>query len=127
MAIRTELTLRLPNSPGALAGVCHVLAEQGVDIHALSLDAHGHCHLIVNHTVRATSALRALHHTVAERDVIFASLGAGPGSAAAVLSLLSGAGININYAYSAMSDSRGPAALVVGVDDAQRAAAASGV
>ncbi len=37
MGIRTELTLRLPNSPGALAGVCRLLADERVNIVALSL------------------------------------------------------------------------------------------
>jgi len=43
MGIRTELGLRLPNSPGALAAVCRLLAEQRVRIIAMSLDAGGQC------------------------------------------------------------------------------------
>ena len=127
MAIRTELSLRLPNSPGALAGVCRVLADQNVRILALSLDAHGQCRIVVDHSVRAAAALRSHHHGISERDVIFVALHADPAAPSAVLALLRDAGINVNYAYSGVSDSRTTAAMVVGVDDAQRAAASAGI
>ncbi len=32
MAIRTELNLRIPNSPGALASVCRLLSDERVNI-----------------------------------------------------------------------------------------------
>ena len=32
MAIRTELTLRLQNSPGSLARVCQIVADEHIDI-----------------------------------------------------------------------------------------------
>ena len=41
MAIRTELTLRLPNSPGALADVCAALAAERVRLLARPFTAEG--------------------------------------------------------------------------------------
>ena len=32
MAIRTELSLRIPNSPGALADVCRLLSQERVNV-----------------------------------------------------------------------------------------------
>ena len=43
MAIRTELNLRLPNSPGALAGVCRLLSDERVNILAMALESAGSC------------------------------------------------------------------------------------
>ncbi len=65
--IRTELTLRLPNSPGALAGICRLLSDEHVNIVALSLEVSGHVHLIVDNPVRASGALAAHHHKVSQQ------------------------------------------------------------
>jgi len=127
MAIRTELTLRLPNSPGALAGICRILGDERVNITALALDRSGQLHLVVDNHVHAASVLRERHHQVAEREVIVAAIGASPGALAPVLELLAGAGVNVDYAYASAPEGAKNAAVVIGVPDAARAAAAAGV
>ena len=124
--IRTELTLRLPNSPGALAGVCRLLSDEHVNIVALSLEAGGYLHLIVDNPVRASGVLAAHHHKVAEQDVLFMVTGHQYGGLAPVLALVSDAGVNVNYAYGAGAEGAASAAVVIGVDDAMRASAAVG-
>ena len=126
MGIRTELQLRLPNSPGALAGVCELLAGERVNIIAMSLDAGGQFRLIVDNPTKAGGVLRDQHHRVTERDVIVLSVAGGPGALAPVLKIVSDAGVNLNYAYGAAAEGSASAAVVIGVDDAQRAAAATG-
>jgi hypothetical protein len=121
MPVRPELTLRLPNSPGALANVCRALGDERVNIAALSLEPAGRLHLVVDNPVRASGALAERHHQVTMQDVIVVSLADSPGELAAVLTLLAGAGVNVEYTYS------GHGAVVVGVDDALRAAAVAGV
>jgi hypothetical protein len=125
MGIRIELSLRLPNSPGAAGTVCRLLAGERVNILAMTLDAGGHLHLIVDNHLRAASILRENHRSVTERDVIYVPVAPGPGGLAPILDLLSAAGINVNYAYGAAS--RDDVAVVIGVDDAQRAAAVTGL
>jgi hypothetical protein len=127
MGIRTELTLRLPNSPGALAGVCRLLAEERVNAIALSLDSGGHLHLLVDNPVRAAGVLRRHHHQVTEHDVLFLTVGNSPGGLAPMLTLIADVGVNVNYAYGAGGEGSSVAAVVLGVDDAQRASAAAGV
>ena len=127
MAIRTELNLRLPNSPGALAAVCRTLADERVNIVALSVEPSGHLRLVVDNHVRAAGALRERHHQVSEREVVVTSVGAGPGALAPVLELVAGAGVNVEYAYGTTPESLGGAAIVIGVEHAARAAAAAGV
>ena len=125
--IRTELNLRLPNSPGALAGVCRLLSDERVNIVALSLEAGGHLRMVVDNHVHAAAILRERHHQVTERDVIVMSVPNTPGALAPVLKLVSDASVNIEYAYAGATDMATIAAVVVGVEDAQRAAAAAGV
>ena len=126
MAIRTELNLRLPNSPGALAAVCRALADERVNIVALSVESSGQLRLVVDNHVRAAGVLRERHHQVTEREVIVASIGGGPGALAPVLQLAAGAGVNVEYAYGT-AVGMGAAAIVIGVDNAARAAAAAGI
>ena len=127
MAIRAELNLRLPNSPGALAGVSALLSEERVSILALALETTGHLRLVVDNHVHAAAILREHHHQVTERDVILLAVSNAPGALAPTLRLVSDAGVNVEYAYGGASDAGPAASVVLGVDDAQRAAAAAGV
>lgn len=127
MAIRTELNLRLPNSPGALAGVCRLLADERVNIIAMTLEAGGQLRLVLDNPVRAAGVLRAQHHRVTERPVVVAAIANGPGALAPVLAIAADAGVNVDYAYGSATEGTSGAAVVLGVEDAQRAAAASGI
>lgn len=127
MAIRTELNLRLANSPGALAGVCRLLSDERVNILAMGLSASGDLRLVVDNHVHGGAVLREHHHQVTERDVIVMAVPNSPGSLAPALRLVADAGINVEYAYGGGSESSVSAAIVLGVADAQRAAAAAGV
>ena len=125
--IRPELTLRLPNSPGALAGICRLLSDEHVNIVALALETNGRLHLVVDNPVRATGVLTSRHHQVVQQDVLVVSTGNQPGAVAPLLALVSDAGVNINYAYAAGVEGTASAAIVIGVDDALRASAAAGI
>jgi hypothetical protein len=127
MAIRTELNLRLPNSPGALAAVVQALADEHVNITAVSVEATGHLRLVVDNHVHAASVLREQHHQVTERQVVVSGIGNGPGALSAVLRLAADAGVNVEYAYGSASDGASGASIVLGFEDAQRAAAAAGL
>ena len=126
MPTRTELNLRLPNSPGALAGVCRLLSNARVNISALSLDGTGQLRLLVDNHVLGAGVLRAEHHQVSERDVVVLAVAHAPGGLAPVARLVSDAGINVEYAYSGALEG-GASLVVIGVENAQRAAAAAGV
>lgn len=126
MPTRTELGLKLPNSPGALAGVCRVLSQERVNIAALLLDDTGQLRLIVDNHVLGAGALRAARHQVTERDVVVLSVASAPGGLAPVARLVADAGVNVAYAYSGAAEG-GASIVVLGVDDALRAAAAAGV
>jgi hypothetical protein len=127
MAIRTELNVRLPNSPSALGGLCALLSEERVNILAMALDASGQLRLVVDNHVHGAAVLREHHHHVTERDVILVLISNQPGALAPALRLIGDAGVNVEYAYGGAPESSATASIVLGVDDAVRAAAAAGV
>src|SRR5436190_20055421 len=127
MAIRPELNLRLPNSPGALSGVCALLSNERVNIVAMSLEAGGQLRLVVDNHVHGGAVLREHHHQVTERDVIVVTVSNAAGSLAPALRLVADAGINVEYAYGGAAEGAATAAIVLGVEDAVRASAAAGV
>ena len=126
MAIRTELNLRLPNSPGALAGVFRVLAGDRVRVLAMSLDASGLLRLVVDNPVRAVGVLRERRHPVSEREVLSVTVAPAPGALDGVLALLADAGINVEYAYAAAPETAGMVSAFIGVEDVVRAATVAG-
>ena len=125
--IRTELSLRLPNTPGALADVCGLLSDERVNILAMNLEPSGHLRVVVDNHVHAAGVLREHHHQVTERDVIVTSVPNSPGALAPILRLVADADVNVEYAYSGAAEGSTMASVVLGVEDAQRASAAAGV
>ena len=127
MAIRTELSLRLPNSPGALGRICAHLAELHVNLVALHLESSGRLRLVVDNPLHAAATLREREFQVEERDVLVALLPNTPGTLARLARVLTEAGINIEYAYASVSDEGPSASIVLGVPDATKAATAAGL
>ncbi len=127
MPVATELRLRLPNSPGALADVCGLLSTERVNIQALSLEASGQLRLVVDNIIRAQAALREHRYAVTAGDVLVVSLSHRPGGLSPVLRLVADAGINVEYAYAATSEASDRALIVLGVADAARAATVAGL
>src|SRR5205814_8271850 len=125
--IRIELSLRLPNSPGSLAGVCRLLSDERVNILAITLETGGQLRLVVDNHVHGAAVLREHHHRVTERDVILLSVANAPGSLGPTLRLVGDAGVNVEYAYGGGPDTAATATIVLGVENAMRAAAAAGV
>lgn len=125
--IRTELTLRLQNSPGALARVCDLLSVERVNVSALMMEPNGIARLVVDNPVHAAGLLRDRQYEVEEREVLFTQLPNQPGSFAAIARLLAAASVNLEYVYTATLDNQPEAAVVIGVPDAMRAAAAAGL
>ena len=127
MAIRTEINLRLPNSPGALGGVCRLLSDERVNILAMALDGAGQLRLVVDNHVHGAAVLRDHHHQVTEREVVVCSLSNAAGALAGPLRLVAEAGVNVEYAYGGAAEGGAIASVVLGVDDAMRAASAAGI
>jgi hypothetical protein len=127
MGLRTELVLRLPNSPGAAGAVCTLLAAERVNIAAQCLAPSGDLHLVVDNPVRAAGVLAQQRYAVATREVLYVPMPNAPGSLERILTLVADAGINLNYMYGSAGERAESTVVVLGVDDAPRAAAATGL
>jgi hypothetical protein len=124
---RIELSLRLANSPGALAGVCRLLSDARINVQALGLETGGQLRMVVDNHVHAAAVLRDHHHQVTERNVIVTAVPNGPGALAPALKMIGDASVNVEYAYGGGAEGCPTATIVIGVEDAERAAAAAGL
>lgn len=127
MAIRTELSLRLQNSPGSLSRVCKVLADERVNLIALSLEGNGTLRFVVDNPLHAAETLREQHYQVEQRDVLYTVMPNQPGSLGRAVRLVAEAGVNLDYAYASGVENDPMVGVVIGVPDAMRASAAAGI
>jgi hypothetical protein len=127
MAIQRELTVHLANSPGTLGRVAQVLGNERINMLAMSVDPSGALRMVVDNPLHAAGSLREQHYQVEERDVLYATLPNEPGSLGKVVKMLAEAGINLDYAYASGIDRVPMVAVVLGVADAQKASAATGI
>jgi hypothetical protein len=119
MAIRTELTLILENRPGAAARVFQGLADDRINIVAMQLEHGGALH--------AVKLMRERHMQVEQRDVLYTVVPNDPGVLGRMAKLLADSGVNVEYLYATAVEGHPMAAVVIGVPDAARASAASGI
>jgi len=102
--IRTALqfSVFLVNKPGVLAQVARALAEEKVNIVAMTLvdsQEHGVLRLVVEQPQAARATLTRLNLPMTETEVLRLELPNAPGALAHVATLLGQNHININYAY----------------------------
>lgn len=127
MAIRTELTVRLQNNPGAAARICQGLADDRVNILAVQLESGGVLRLIVDNPLHASALLRERRMQVEEREVLYTVLPNDPGAIGRLARQLAESGINIEYLYASAVDGGPMASVVIGVPDAPRASMLAGI
>jgi hypothetical protein len=111
-----DLTVRLADRPGAMAGACEVLGAAGVNIDgccAYPAGTAGQLHLLVEDAEAARAALTSAgYEVVQDRRVIVHELEDVPGSAGVCLRRIADAGANLELVYVATGTR-----LVIGVDD----------
>ena len=116
----TQISVFIENQPGKLGEVTQVLADNGVDMSALSLadtTDFGILRLIVNDPDKATEVLRTHDFIVKQSPVIAAVVDDRPGG-------LSFAGVSVEYMYAFVGSQQGHAVVVMRTDRAGAAMAA---
>ena len=124
MKVVKQLSLFLENKPGRLAAVCHALAENEINIHAISIsDAVDHAvvRVVVDNPSRALHLLGEHGVLVIERDVLLIASKNRPGHLADIAQKLGDHKINIEYAYAASLPAAPRGAIVLRVDHVKRA------
>jgi hypothetical protein len=100
--IRKQLTVFLENKPGRLAKVMSALAQEKVNIVALSvMDRHEHgvLRLVTEDEAGAAKVIQGLNAPTAETEVLAVELRNQPGALAHVCEVLAQEHVNIDYAY----------------------------
>ncbi|ACL03400.1 MULTISPECIES: ACT domain-containing protein [Desulfatibacillum] len=114
-----QISIFIENKAGRLAEVARILSDSDVNIRALSLadtSDFGVLRLIVNHTSRARDVLKDNGFTVRRTSVAAVEVMDQPGGLLAVLDLLNGAGVNIEYMYAYANPPGGNAVMIFRFD-----------
>ena len=119
-----QLSAFIENKAGRLAELADVLAENHIDISAVSLaDAadYGVVRMIVSDSERASEVLKASGVICKITDVLAVAMDDTPGGFAKILHLLTNQNHEIKYMYACISKHEGKALVIFSVDDVTEA------
>lgn len=120
MAIK-QISVFVENKQGRLAQITSILAENNVDIRALSIadtTDYGILRLIVNDPEKAIKVLKESKLTVSITNVLGIGLPDKPGGFSLAIKTLSDAGISVEYAYAFITPrTEGEAYVIIRVED----------
>ncbi len=122
-----QLTVFVENKQGALVDITATLAQNNVNIRALSIadtEEFGILRLIVNDNETAMKKLSSEGYLIKTTDVVGVKIGDAPGKLSTALSVLDDKGINLEYLYAFMSRTEKHAYVVLRVADNETAEAA---
>lgn len=97
-----QLTVCLPDGPGKLAQMCHVLGEKDVQIHALMVAEtvdFGIIRVICDKPRSTAAMLRELGYNAMCARVVAAEVDNVPGALGRLLDRLASSDLNVEYAY----------------------------
>lgn len=115
-----QLTIFVENKKGALVDITKTLADNEVNLRALSIadtQDFGILRLIVNDNDTATKALSDAGYLIKTTDVVGVKIGDQPGKLSKALDVLDKADINMEYLYAFMARTEKHAYVVLRVAD----------
>jgi len=115
-----QLSVFIENREGRLAQITKILAQNNIDIRALSIAEttdYGILRLIVNDPDRAVEALRGAGITVSLTNVIGVAIDDRPGGFDAVIQTLAARSIDVQYLYAFVGRSENKAFVILRVED----------
>ena len=118
-----QISMFLENKPGRLAQVCRGMAQEGVNIRALSLadtKDFGLLRLIVDNPDLAEEKLKARGFLVTITDVVGVKVPDKPGGLALALEPLDSEGVSVEYMYAFLGKSGDNAMVILRLDDSQK-------
>lgn len=121
-----QVSAFIENKAGRLSEIADVLAENHVDISALSLaDAaeYGILRMIVNDPERAVAVLKDTGIVCRVTTTLAVAMDDTPGGFANALHILTDASIEVKYMYACIGHTSGKALMIVSVDDPDTAEA----
>src|ERR1051326_2405681 len=124
MHVTKQLAIFLENRPGMLARVCDALAENKINIYAISTSDtvdHAVIRMVVSDYRKALHVFEEHGTLVVEDDVLMVDGSNKPGELAQLAHKLAGAKVNIEYCYSATPPDAKKGLMVMRVSDAGKA------
>lgn len=132
MAIR-QVSVFVENRKGALAGALRSISDAGIELRALSIadtSDFGILRVITGDNRQAAYALSEAGYICSVTEVVAACADDRPGGLTSLLTILSEAGIDVEYVYAFVAQAGKHAWVVMRVDDntaAERVLRAAGV
>ena len=118
-----QISVFLENRAGQFAEITGILAENGVDLRAISIaetEDYGILRMIVDDSQKATSILMQHGYLMTMTPVQVVEVPDRPGGIAAVLAALADGNIDIEYMYSLFTHIDGKAYIVFRVADVEK-------
>ena len=123
MAIK-QLSIFVENKPGRLVNVMNTLAQNNIDVSALSLAdtlEYGVLRLIVDKPEKAVICLKEIGVFVKITEVLAVTVDDVPGGLASMLEIISNEDIEVSYMYAFVGKLSGKAITVLKVSDPEKA------
>ena len=120
-----QISVFVENRPSTLASFAKVLAENGVDIRALSISEtrdFGILRIIVDDSYKTACVLKDAGYVCSITPVLAVEMADAPGSLSRVLDILSVNSINLEYTYAFITRRKDSAYMIIRVEDNDRAA-----
>ena len=121
-----QVSVFVENRQGALCGITDALAENGIDMKALTLADtadFGIMRMIVTDTERAKEVIADKGYLVKVNEVVAVEMENKPGALAEVIAVLGEAGMDIEYLYAFIAVCGKNARVVIRVNDNEKAEA----
>ena len=118
-----QISVFLENRAGQFAEITGVLAENGIDLRAISIAEtadYGILRMIVDNAQKATAILMQHNYLLTMTPVLVVSVPDQPGGIAPVLATLAEGSIDIEYMYSLFTHIEGKAYIVFRVSEAEK-------
>ncbi len=123
MPIEKQLSVFMENKPGKLNQICNALAENDINIMAMSVHdtvAHSIVRLVVDHPTKALVILEDEGVYTIPQDVVVLEIENKPGIISTIARRLFRADINIEYAYCTASKNQDFGCVVIKTKDAEQ-------
>ena len=118
-----QISVFLENRAGQIAEITKTLAENGVDLRAMSIAEttdYGILRIIVDDAQKATAILMQHGYLMSMTPVLVVAVSDQPGGIAPVLETLAEGNIDIEYMYSLFTHTEGKAYIVFRVNETEK-------